>query len=69
MGTLGLVLFIVLFAGCISWAWVRGIDYMKENHPDYKGEDFLNWDLDSDVTKIAGRDGWDDNLVHTEGDF
>lgn len=23
--------------------WVRGIDYMKENHPDYKGEDFLNW--------------------------
>ncbi len=70
MGTLGLVLFIVLFAGCISWAWVRGIDYMKENHPDYKGEDFLNWeDDDADVTKIAGRDGWDDNLVHTEGDF
>jgi hypothetical protein len=26
--------------------WVRGIDYMKENHPDYKGEDFLNDDLD-----------------------
>jgi hypothetical protein len=22
--------------------WVNGIDYMKENHPDYKGEDFLN---------------------------
>jgi len=69
MGTLGLVLIIVLFVGCISWAWVRGIDYMKKNHPDYKGDDFLNWDLDSDVTKIAGRDGWDDNLVHTEGDF
>jgi hypothetical protein len=28
----------------ISYFWVRGIDYMKENHPDYKGEDFLNWD-------------------------
>jgi hypothetical protein len=43
---------------------------MKENHPDYKGEDFLDWgDDDADVTKIAGRDGWDDNLVHTEGDF
>jgi len=25
---------------------VRGIDYMKENHPDYKGEDFLGDDLD-----------------------
>jgi hypothetical protein len=30
----------------ISYFWVRGIDYMKENHPDYKGEDFLNWDED-----------------------
>ena len=29
----------------------RGVDNMKENHPDYKGEDFLNWD---------------DNTVHTE---
>jgi hypothetical protein len=68
MGTLGLVLFIVLFAGGISWSWVRGIDNMKKNHPDYKGEDFLNWD-NEDVTKTAGRDGWDDNLVHTEGGF
>lgn len=68
MGTLGLVLFIVLFTGCISWVWVRGIDNMKKNHPNYKGEDFLNWD-NEDVTKTAGRDGWDDNLVHTEGGF
>ena len=66
MGTLGLVLFIVLLAGGIAWVWVRGIDNMQKNHPDYKGEDFLNWDND-DVTKTAGRDGWDDNLVHTEG--
>lgn len=21
--------------------WVRGIDNMKDEHPDYKGEDFL----------------------------
>ena len=21
--------------------WVNGIDHMKEKHPDYKGEDFL----------------------------
>jgi len=32
-----------LFAGIISFFWVRGIDYMHKNHPDYKGEDFLNW--------------------------
>ena len=22
--------------------WVRGIDYMNKNHPDYKGEEFFN---------------------------
>ena len=22
--------------------WVNGIDDMHKNHPDYKGEDFLN---------------------------
>ncbi len=38
----------------ISFLWVRGIDNMKKNHPTYKGEDFLDWD---------------DNKIHTEGDF
>ena len=61
------VLFMLLFTGIISWLWVRGIDYMKTNHPNYKGEDFLDWG--NDVTKIAGRDGWDDNAVHTEAEF
>ena len=62
------VVFLVMFivTAFISWRWVVGIDYMKENHPDYKGEDFLNWD---NATKSAGRDSWDDNCVHTEGDF
>lgn len=41
-------------AAIVSWFWVKGIDNMKKNHPDYKGEDFLNWD---------------DNKNHTEGDF
>lgn len=36
----------------IAILWVRGIDNMKEKHPDYKGEDFLDWD---------------DNKTHTEG--
>jgi hypothetical protein len=35
--------FIILSCGLISWSWVKGIDYMKENHPDYEGDDFLNW--------------------------
>jgi hypothetical protein len=60
------VVFLVMFivTAIISWSWVRGIDYMKENHPDYKGEDFLH--------TSAGRDHWDEwdeNTVHTEGEI
>ena len=62
-----IIMFIVI--GFISWRWVEGIDYMQKNHPDYKGEDFLNWGED-DVTKTAGRDIWDDEWnAHTEGEF
>lgn len=25
----------------ITIIWVRGIDKMKDEHPDYKGDDFL----------------------------
>ena len=33
----------------ISYLQVRGIDYTKENHPGYKGDDFFNWgDEDTD---------------------
>jgi hypothetical protein len=39
-----LLIFVVV--AIISYLWVRGIDFMKENHPDYKGDDFLNWDED-----------------------
>jgi len=37
-------LLMVAVVAIISYFWVQGIDYMKENHPDYKGEDFLDWD-------------------------
>ena len=40
------LMFVVI--GFISWRWVKAIDYMKENHPDYKGEDFLNWGSDKE---------------------
>jgi len=33
-----------------SYFWVKGIDYMKENYPDYKGEDFFN---EEDKTEIS----------------
>ena len=47
------VLVMVIVTALISWLWVNGIDYMKENHPDYKGEDFLNWgDDDNDKNQI-----------------
>jgi hypothetical protein len=44
----------LLVSAIIAFFWVRGIDYMKENHPDYKGEDFLNWnneDIDDEFSK------------------
>lgn len=34
-----LLMFVVV--AIISYLWVRGIDYMKENHPDYKGGDLF----------------------------
>jgi hypothetical protein len=49
----GLIIAFTL-AVIIAVFWVRGIDNMKKNHPEYKGEDFLNWD---------------ENKSHTEGDF
>ena len=29
--------------------WVSGIDYMKKNHPNYKGEDFFNEEEDEEL--------------------
>ena len=46
---MGVVIGIVgsfILAAMVAIFWIRGIDYMKENHPDYKGEDFLGDDLD-----------------------
>ena len=50
------IAFIIIFiiSAIIAWKWVGGIDNMQKNHPDYKGEDFLNWD---------------DDKAHTEGEF
>lgn len=45
----------------VSILWVRGLSNMKEKYPDYKGEDFLNWD--------NKHPEWNDNKIHSEGDF
>jgi hypothetical protein len=42
----------VTFIAILAWAWVRGIDEMTKNHPDYEGDDFLN---------IKGDVPWKDN--------
>jgi len=44
------ILWIVIglaFSGVII-LWVEGIDYMKRNHPDYKGKDFFNEEEDEE---------------------
>ena len=51
--TILMLAFIILLA----WAWVRGIDDMNKNHPDYKGDDFLN--VKGDVPWKD--DEWDNN--------
>jgi len=55
------IIIIVLVVVPVAILWVRVIDYMQKNHPDYKGEEFLNWDRKND--------DWDDNKIHLEGDF
>jgi hypothetical protein len=45
-----LVMFVVV--AIISYLWVRGIDYMKENHPDYKGDDLFGEFNENDKDNI-----------------
>lgn len=39
--------------GYLCWMWVRGIDYMQENHPDYKGNDLFG-DFDEEDKNQIG---------------
>ena len=39
---MGLILFIIAIAASLAWLWAGGIDYMKQNHPDYKGYDLFD---------------------------
>lgn len=34
------IIMVILFP--LSYFWVKGIDYMDKNHPNYKGEDLFD---------------------------
>jgi hypothetical protein len=42
---IGLIILAIAMLISLIWLWVGGIDYMAQNHPDYKGADFLNLDI------------------------
>lgn len=44
----------------LVWLWVGGIDYMKKNYPNYKGQDFL--DERESINRVAGREMPDENI-------
>ena len=37
------IVYLIMFVitGIISYLWARGINKMKDEHPNYKGDDFL----------------------------
>jgi hypothetical protein len=40
-------------ATIVTFFWVRNIDYMKKNHPNYKGEDLFGKFDDEDEKHIG----------------
>ena len=40
------IFFLLITPIVISILWVRGIDHMHKNHPDYKGHDLFDEDED-----------------------
>ena len=39
-----IAIIIVTATSLLAWAWVRGIDNMNDNHPDYDGDDLFDED-------------------------
>ena len=44
-------LIIFIFSFIISYLWVRGIDKMKEEHPDYNGKDLFQEEIEENQEK------------------
>jgi hypothetical protein len=47
---IGIIILAIAILTSLCWLWAGGIDYMKDNHPEYKGEDFLDLKQDEDDT-------------------
>ena len=45
------IFFALLTPIVISLMWVKGIDYMQKNHPDYKGYDLFDEGEDEPIDK------------------
>lgn len=35
---------LIIIISLISYFWASGIERMNTDYPDYKGDDFLDWD-------------------------
>jgi hypothetical protein len=45
----------------VVFLWVSAIDYMKENYPDYKGEDLFGEDTSTEISsEIHPEEIWND---------
>ena len=46
----------MLMAAPIVVLWVIGIDHMKKNHPNYKGDDFLHWESSEKIVQFPKKE-------------
>ena len=63
-----IIFVLYFFLGYATYWWVKGIDYMRTNHPEYKGMDFFGQNESLEDTKLMYvRLGVDkDKIVTTE---
>lgn len=47
------IIITLLIATAIAWLWATGIDKMQREHPNYKGEDFLNFNNETEYDYYA----------------
>ena len=47
---------VLLMAFPVTILWVAGIDHMKSKHPNYKGEDFLNWESSETIVEFPKKE-------------
>jgi len=46
----GLIILMLAILASLVWLWAGGIDYMRENHPDYKGYDLFDEEDKNHIT-------------------